>query len=258
MKKYFSLAILLSVSAVSCKLFDKTAVRDITSEVLPDSRIKFFNFAPSTPKLNFYAGTTKMTAVQSTTGSDTLGVVYPSAAGGGLYSGIAAGSTTLTAKLATPGADLGLAIASVTQTIEKGKYYSYYLSGPYSTGTKTAASFIVEDPIPAAIDYTMAHIRIVNAVSDATGPLTLWAKNTTTLVDAAYGSAVAYQAAGTFVTIPEGTYDLGARYTGSATNVTGLSLTGQTFVGGRVYTISARGVTTTASTMGLSNTQNTR
>ena len=258
MKKYLPLAILLSVSALSCKLFDKTAVRDITSDLLPDARIKFFNFAPSTPKLNFYSGTTKMTAVSSTTGSDTLGVVYPTAAGGGLYEGIAAGATTLTAKLATPGADLGLAIASVNQTIEKGKYYSYYLSGPYNTSTKTAASFIVEDPIPAAIDYTLAHVRLVNAVSDATGPLTLWAKNTTSLVDAAFGTSVAYQAAGTFVTIPEGVYDLGARYTGSATNVTGLSLTAQTFIGGRVYTITARGVTTTSSTMGLTNTQNTR
>jgi hypothetical protein len=256
MNRPLSFALLLSAALLSsCDLFQKHDVRTITGP-LPNARIKFFNFAPSSPKLNFYAGDTKMTAVTSTTGSDTLGVVYPTAASGGLYAGIAAGQYTVSARLATP-TDQNLAISNTPATIEDGKFYSYYLSGVYNTTTKTAEAFLVEDPIPAGdIDFTVASVRLVNAISNGTGDLTLYAKNPNTGVETAVGTAVAYKGAGAFVSVPFGVYDLSVRYSGSSTNLTSLST--QSFVGGHVYTISARGSTATTSTLGLSNNENQR
>jgi hypothetical protein len=44
--------------------------------------------------------------------------------------------------------------------------------------------------------------------------------------------------------VPAGTYSFAARYPGSATNV--ITRTGLSLLGGRVYTITARGSTATA------------
>jgi hypothetical protein len=84
--------------------------------------------------------------------------------------------------------------------------------------------------------------------------MTLYAKNTTTLAEAAIGGSVAYKAAGAFVVVPAGVYDLGARYAGVTTNALSRALV--SFVAGRVYTITARGDIATSSTLFLDNTTN--
>jgi len=150
--------------------------------------------------------------------------------------------------------DKDLAISSVNATIEDGKYYSFYMSGFYNTTTKTVEGFIVEDNFSDATDFTMATVRFVNAISNA-NPMTLFAKNTTTATDTAVGAEVAYKAAGAFVTLPAGAYDLSTRYTGSATNV--LTRPGVSFNAGRVYTITARGDITVAPTTTCGSTNKT-
>ncbi len=47
-------------------------------------------------------------------------------------------------------------IATIPMAIEDGKRYSVYLSGFYNTVAKTSDGFIVEDPVPPAIDFTVA------------------------------------------------------------------------------------------------------
>jgi hypothetical protein len=74
--------------------------------------------------------------------------------------------------------------------------------------------------------------------------MTLYAKNTTTGTEIAIGSEVAYKGAGTFTPAPMAVYDLSTRYAGSATNV--ITRTGVSFIGGRSYTVSARGDITVA------------
>jgi hypothetical protein len=59
-----------------------------------------------------------------------------------------------------------------------GKYYSFFLSGPYNTATKKSDFFILEDAAPGALDYAFAYVRFVNAISNSS-PMTLYAKNTT-------------------------------------------------------------------------------
>lgn len=270
-------AVLLGAALLSsCDLFgNDTGIRDITSPTIPTARIKFHNFSPGSVGVNFYANDAKMTGVLTsacgvpstaadstacaTSGKEsTTGVAYPTSAtsdagvaSGGIYAAIAPGQYTLSAKVAAQ----SVVVATAAQAIADGKYYSFFMSGLYDATNKTAEAFVVEDPIPAgAADYSVAYVRLVNAISNATGPLTLYVTNVETKAERAIGTAVAYKSAGTFVSVPAGSYNLAVRYSGSAANV--ISRTGMSLVGGRVYTVTSRGSTATSSTLGLNFTQN--
>ncbi|MEO5569118.1 MAG: hypothetical protein ABIR92_11530 [Gemmatimonadaceae bacterium] len=262
MNRYKSLTALLCAAAiVGC---EKIGPQDITGP-LPSARIKFFNFGVNTPAVNFYANTTKFTAISAVTctptPSDTMlaricreggregttGVGQGGAAAGGFYAAIDPGIYDLTGKIAAT-TDKDLAVATVPATIADGKSYSYFMSGIYNTTAKTVDAFMVEDPVPAAFDYTGALVRFVNAISNSS-PMTLYALNPTTAVEVAVGGAVAYKSAGDFTLIPAASYTLNTRVTGSSTNA--IQRTAVNFVAGRVYTITARG-DITVSTAGTS------
>lgn len=263
------LVLLGAALLASCDLFGDTGVRDLTAPI-PSARVKFHNFSPSSVGVNFFANDTKMTAILTsacikpataadstkcaTTGIEsTVGVTYTNAASGGRYDAIAPGQYTLAAKSAATG-DV---VSTLSAQIAEGKYYTFYMSGVYNTTSKTAESFIVEDPVPVAQpDYAVATVRFVNAVSNGTGDLNLLVTNTETSTQSAIGGPTAYKSAGSFVTVPAGTYSLAARYTGATGNV--ISRTAVSLLGGRVYTITARGSTATSSTLGLDLTENQR
>ena len=266
------LAVLLCAAAAmsACDIFDKTAVQDITAPDPVTSRVKFFNFGVNAPQVNFYAGTQKMSAVSTTRCTNpvpadtaacrsagieaTTGVAYSFAAAGGLYLAIEPGTYDFMGKIAAA-TDNGLAISTVNSPIASGKYYSFYQSGVYNTTTKTVDAFIIEDAVPAGtIDFSVAQVRFVNAVSNGTGPLNLFATNTTTTTESTVGGATAYKSAGAWTALPAGTYNLRAAYTGAGTNL--ITRTGLSFNGGRAYTITARGSTATTSTLGLDFTNN--
>jgi hypothetical protein len=65
---------------------------------------------------------------------------------------------------------------------------------------------------------------------------------------------VAYKAGGTFVKVPNASYDLAARNPGATTNV--ILRTAVSFANGRVYSITARGNPAVTTTMALDNTAN--
>lgn len=279
MQTHKSLTVLLCAALLaSCDaLGNDTGLRDLTAP-LPSARIKFHNFSPSSVGVNFYANDVKMSAILtgscsppttaadstacSTTGIESVnGVNYGGAAAGGRYAAIAPGQYTLTARAATTTTSKGVAkddiVTSASQAIADGKYYSYFASGIYDNATHSAEAFIVEDPIPTGpIDYTVAHVRLVNAISNGTDALTLYATERESQVESAVGTAVAYKSAGAFVTLPAGVYNLAVRYPGSATAL--ISRTAVSFLGGRIYTITARGSTATSSTLGLDYTENQR
>ena len=197
------------------------------------------------PGVNFYADDTKMTAISSTSGSESsTGTAYGGVGNNGIYSGITPGTYSVSGRISAAGTDKDVPVSNTSVTLEDGKSYSYYLSGFYNTTTKTADSFIIEDALPA-IDLTTTYVRFVNAIANA-NPMTLYAKNTTSGTETAIGAETAYKSAGAFVSIPGGTYDLSTRYTGTATNA--IARTAVAFVPGRVYTITARGDITIAST----------
>ena len=228
-------AMLCVVAFTAC---DENAVQVIAGPAAT-ARVKFFNFGVGAPGVNFYANTTKMTALRSTTGVEsTTGVVYGGVGSGGFYSSIEPGAYSLTGKIAAT-VDKDLVIATIPGTIENGKAYSVYLSGLYNGGTKTSDGFIVEDAFPADIDFSVAHVRFVNGIFNA-APLQLIATTTTapTLVDT-IGGVIAYKSAGAFEAVVPGVYNLTTRFAGAGTNAP--ARTNVSFVAGRVYTIGARG-----------------
>lgn len=268
MNRYGSLAALLCAAALaSCGDYEKNAVQDITAPSIPAAEIRFFNFGISAPGVNFYADETKMTAINftgctnppasttepciSTGNPSATGVTYGGVAAGGLYAGIDPGQHTLSGRIAAV-IDRGLAVSNVTSTLAAGMKYSYYQSGPYSTTTKAVDAFIVEDPVPAAIDWTTATVRFVHAIYNA-NPMALYARDRVTGVEYAIGGTTAYKAAGAFTALPPGAYDLFTRYAGSSTNA--MSRTNVSFAEGRVYTITARGnITVAVTTTGCAGT----
>ncbi len=244
MNRHSYLAALLCAGVLSA--CGKDALRDLSGPPPAASRIRFFNFGVNAPGVNFYADATKMTAIINATAGveSTTGIVYGGVGAGGAYSAIAPGQHTLAGKIAAT-TDKDLAISTLTTTIADGKYYSFFMSGFYDATAKTVDGFVVEDPVTPPTDFTVATVRFVNAISNA-NPMTLYAKNTTTLAEVPVGAEVAYKNAGAFTQIPAGVYDLGTRYTGTATNA--IARTGVSFVGGRVYTVGARGDITIVST----------
>jgi hypothetical protein len=251
MTRYKYLAALVLAGLLSA--CGKKEVQSLTGPTAA-SRIRFFNFGVNAPSVNFYANDTKMTAIQSTTGTEaTTGIAYGGVGAGGAYSAIDPGQYSVTGRIAAA-TDKDLPIATVNTTIADGKYYSFYISGFYNTTAKTVESFVVEDDFAVPTDFTAATVRFVNAISNA-NPMTLYAKNTTTGAEVPIGGEVAYKAAGTFVNIPAGGYDLSTRYTGSSTNV--LTRPSVSFAGGRVYTVTARGDITVASTTTCGTTNKT-
>ncbi len=262
-------SILLALLAALLPACEENAVLEIAGPPAGGASVKFFNFAPGAPGVNFYANDTKVTAVSTTAcvtltetnevqcttvgAESTTGVGYGGSANGvsGWYSDIAPGQYTFSGRIAAA-QDKNLAISDLQATIAPGATYSYYLSGIYDTAAKTADSFIVEDPIPA-VDHSVAYVRFVNAVSN-TEPMTLHATNRETQAELAVGGTTAYRSAGAFTSLEPGSYDLATRHAGSDESV--ITRTNVGFNAGRVYTITARGDITVASTVALDNTAN--
>jgi hypothetical protein len=260
-----SLAVLLSAAMLAACKGD--GVQDITAP-LPGAAVKFFNFGVNAPAVNFYANDTKLTAISSTSCTpptdpaclakgieSTTGVASGAAAAGGFYVGVTPGQYTLSGRIAAA-IDNGLAVASTPATLADGKFYSYYTSGIYDATAKKSDAFVVEDVLPAVSpDPTIAYVRFVNAISNSS-PMTLYVKNTVSGQEVAVGAAVAYKAAGAFIAVPAGVYDLNTRAAGSATNL--ITRTAVSFNAGaatRVYTITARGDMTVTSTTATTRPQ---
>jgi hypothetical protein len=256
MTRHPTLALLCAATLAAC---DKNAVQELPLAPVATARIRFFNFAVGAPGVNFYADATKLTAISSTTTQEaTTGVAYGGAGNGGLYSAIAPGTYTLTGRIAAT-TNKDLPIDALSAALADEKVYSFYLSGFYNTTTKLTDAFIVEDPIPAQADYSVAYVRFVHAIGNAS-PMTLYVRlaDTTVAADSiAVGGPVAYLAAGPFTAVPNGVYNLVTRYTGSDTTV--ISRANVSFVRGHAYTVGARGdVTKTTGTQApaLDNTSN--
>ena len=246
MNRTRALAALLCVVALTAlSACDENAVQEITGPEA-GARIKFHNFGVNAPGVNFYANDVKMTAISSTSGAEsTTGVIYGGVGSGGLYGAIAPGTYTLTGKIAAT-VDKDLVVATQAGTIGNGKAYSYFMSGFYNTTAKTSDGFLVEDTFAPTIDFTVAYVRFVHALSNA-NPLQLIATSTTTLtlVDT-IGGVIAYKGVGAFEAVAPGVYNVATRYAGATTNA--IARTGVSFVAGRVYTVGARGDITVVST----------
>jgi hypothetical protein len=262
MTKIRTLALLFGASMLaSC---GDSAVQVIAApEPNAGTRIRFFNFGVGAPGVHFYANDTKMAAAAEvgftqspTTGVATggtesvTGTTSGNVAAGGYYTSITPASYKFNARIAAA-VDNGLQVATVTQALESGKKYSFYVSGIYDATAKTADAFVVEDPYSETYDWSNAIVRFVNA-SPNSSPMTLYAKNQVTTTETAVGGTITYKGAGAFVTLAPGTYDLRSAVAGATTNA--IARVGVNFVAGKIYTITARGNITSAPA--LDNTAN--
>ncbi|MEP6762898.1 MAG: DUF4397 domain-containing protein [Gemmatimonadaceae bacterium] len=243
MIKLRSIALILSAFALTA--CEKNGVQELTGSV-PVAGIKFFNFGVNAPSVNFYANDAKVTAVLSLLGSElNTGTAYGGVGSGGYYSSLNSGTYAFKARLSDT-ATSATVVSNVSQTLVDGKNYSYYTSGFYDATAKTSDAFIVEDNLSGAIDFKVAYVRFVNAISNSQ-PMILYAKDTTSKQEVAVGTAIPYKSAGAFVSLPAGIYDLNTRLAGSTTNV--IQRLAVQFVAGRVYTIGALGdITVTLAT----------
>jgi hypothetical protein len=250
----------------------KDARQDISAPVNPVAAyVKFFNYSVglSSPGVDFYANTQKITAISTgncygVLPSDTAttnkcltagiesktGTAYNVAANGGLYSQLAPGQYTFAGDLAAT----TTTVSSISTTVADQKFYSYYQTGVYNSTAKTAEAFFVEDPIPAITDYSVAYVRLVNAMPGSS-PMTLVAYDSASKKQVAITAApVAYKTAGAFATVPAGSWTLLTSGGGVANPAAPA-----TFIGGHVYSVAARGDYTssvTANKPGLTTTAN--
>ncbi|RYE33710.1 MAG: DUF4397 domain-containing protein [Sphingobacteriaceae bacterium] len=249
MKKiYLALTVIvISTFLFSCKKNGFQVIDQKIDAVTP--QIKYFNFGINSPSVNFYASTTKVAGVTSSTGAEsTAGVTYGSVYPSTNYSLLTAGTYDFKAQIpSTATADANLSIATLNATLATSKFYSLYTCGFYNTTTKTSDAFILEDKLPA-IDTSAAYIRFVNAVPNASSAATFSAKNTTTAVETVLATGVAYKTGSDFVKIPQGIYDLIVRHPSSATTVVTGTLLSTSLIKGRLYTLSVRGDITVTST----------
>ncbi len=233
--------LLLFTLFAACK---KDGIHEVeTSTTDNGAQIKFFNFGVSAPSINFYANDQKVSATLSGTGTEAAaGVNYGSVFPITNYVLLTAGNYTFKGVIpSTAAADSGAVVATITGNLENGKSYSLYTGGLYNATAKQVEGFVVEDKIPAA-SATAAHVRFVNTISNATAGFDLVAKNTTTAAEIVIASNIGYKAASTFVEVPNGIYEVYARYPGNAANVISRNGTSNvSFIAGRAYTISSRG-----------------
>jgi hypothetical protein len=259
-KRYlFITAALLSSMIYSCK---KNAYQIIDKTVDPTTtaQIKFFNFGVNAPSMNFYASGTKISAVSSATGIESTtgtasGGVFPASN----YSLISQGTYSFTGQLPSSlTTDANLTVLTTPGTLTNGNYYTLYACGLYNTTAKTSDAFIVQDKLPA-IDYTVAYVRFVNTVPNAPNAFNFYVKNTTTAAETLVATSIAYKAASDFIAVPIGVYELYVRYPAAPTvNVISrnAAVTGTvSFVGGKVYTLGARGDITVTSTTATNRPQ---
>jgi hypothetical protein len=248
---WFRRAAVVAAGLTALASCEKNAVQDITGS-LPGAQVKFFHFGVNAPQVHFWANDAKITATTSATGAEsTVGIGFGGAGSGGLYSAIAPGAYTFTARI-TATVDNGLVIARIPGTLAEGKFYSVYLSGAYDATAKSVEGFLLEDPVPPQFDFSTAQVRFVNAIANAP-TMSLSLRNTTTSAETAVGGAVAYKAGTALVAVPAGIYDLTVRPTSGP--VASFNRLAVTMVPGRVYTISARGDLTVGGTTAVTRPQ---
>ena len=252
-----------ALSAVALAACGSDAVQQITAPV-PTAAVRFFNFSVGAPSVHFFADDRKMTATTSAscqaaedppvTATDSTclsigiqsasGIAYGGVGANGQYTGIEPDQYTITGRPMTTSGS-GTPISTLPVAIEEGKRYSLYQSGIYDAATTTADAFVVEDDVPAAIDWSGSLVRFVNAIGNSE-PMMLTLVNSVTGEEVAIGGVVAYRSAGDFVELPAGSYDLHARVEGSTTDA--IVRTNVLLEEGRPYTVTARGDMTVVST----------
>lgn len=219
---------------------DKNAIEDYNEPANSGAYIKFAHAAAEAPAVNFYLGSTKVSALAPKSSGELQGLeytaspVFPASYG---YANVAAGNQTLQA-IATPSAG-GAVVANAQLTLNEGDYYTSYLVG----GNGAFETLTLQDELPAE-NYTQSHIRFVNLMQGAAAGInaTVIRKATSETPEArtGLGSAIAVKGNTAYVGLePQGSFEVEFKQEGSETVL--LKTSSFSPLAGRVYTIVLRG-----------------
>lgn len=241
--KIFWILIAFPLFMISCK---DQAVLNI-NEPIVGARVKLYNFGINAPTVNFYSNDTKISAVLSATGVESIngisfGNVYPtigyalSPEGQRLFKAITPSTITTT----TP----NLTIAAVSAEVTNDKFYSVFVGGIYNATDKKADMFVVEDDFPKGLDTATTYIRLVNPGSSTSTLKAILTKTTTVtgqppiVENFTLADAVPYKSASPFMAFKPGAYSITVTDAASGKVVTRAATS---FLRERVYTLALRG-----------------
>lgn len=256
MKRNYILILLMLAGAVSsCK---KNAVQEIDAPPSNGAYIRGYNFAVNGPSVNFYVNDTKISATNSTTGTEAAtGVAYagifPANNSYALLS--STGNVAFRTKIpSTATANPNVVIANVAATVEAGKYYSFFTSGIYDATAQATSGFVLEDVFPAP-DTSVAYVRLVNTIPNEISGFDLKAVDKNTSASVIIAPVTAYKNASSYTKVPNGVYNLTAVSTNTPVSYT-ITRVDVSFSKGFVYTIATRGNVNVAGNSGLDLTRN--
>ena len=112
--------------------------------------------------------------------------------------------------------DKDLVVSTIPATLVDGKAYSLYISGFYDATAKTVEGVRGRGSVQRRLRLHggVRAVRQRDLELPADDAVRQEHRDTPVGPDVAIGGAVAYKSAGTFVTMPQGTYELNTRYTG--------------------------------------------
>jgi len=244
MKKLLYLISLVTIIFTACKkgeLVESTPYTKINAGDPAYSYLRFVNFTPGSPNVNFYLNSVRVSgaynALSGETGFGYLGF-FPTL--GGQYLPITPGKNTVDAKIVSSAAtDANLNVLNTPIELTGGKFYSLLTTGAYTTDKKISNTLLLEEVKPA-LDTTKVLVRLVNLFTGGTANLDMVQKSTGQVII----SNVAQNAVSSYVSIPlpgqSNIYTF--NYTGTAVSpVSTYSLTA-TLTKGQAYTLFVRGV----------------
>ncbi|GAA4343705.1 DUF4397 domain-containing protein [Flaviaesturariibacter amylovorans] len=164
MKKIIIGSFLLAAIALSCKKTNTIPVRT-TPTPAAQTNVKFFNFSPGAPQVNFFINGTKLSGAAPLANGTVQGIAYGRFFPANVaYASVPAGGQQIETRVIDSSTVMpGATLLSEMKTFDAGKYYTYILLD----SVNRISAMVTEDDLSVP-DPTMAYIRIGNFATDST------------------------------------------------------------------------------------------
>ena len=163
MKKIISGFVILVTIVMSC---DKTDTIPERYTAIPgaNTNIKFLNMSPGSPQINFFANSTKASAIASASSGAEAGIIYNSSYPAPIgYATLPSGSIKIDAVVPAASTVMpGATIMSTTQAFDATKFYTLVMLDTFTKATP----LVVQDD-PTVPDATKAYFRVANFLASA-------------------------------------------------------------------------------------------
>lgn len=164
MKKIIIPSFLLVALAVACKKEDTIPVRT-TPTPTTNTNIKFFNFSPGAPQVNFFVNGTKLSGAAALANGTVQGIAYGRFFPANVaYASVPAGSQSIESRVIDSSAFMpGATLLNEAKNFDANKYYTYILLD----SVNRISAMVTEDDLSVPIP-TKAYVRVGNFATDST------------------------------------------------------------------------------------------